>query len=60
VLQKADGVIATVGLEADNPDAPGVAAPAASLRQTFRRPAPKPFRSRELPTRIIPSAPASP
>jgi L,D-transpeptidase ErfK/SrfK len=25
VLQKADGVIATVGLEADNPDAPGVA-----------------------------------
>jgi hypothetical protein len=27
VLQKADGVIATVGLEADLPDAPGTAAP---------------------------------
>ena len=27
VLQKADGVLATVGLEADNPDAPGVATP---------------------------------
>jgi L,D-transpeptidase ErfK/SrfK len=29
VLQKADGVIATVGLEADNPDAPAAASTAA-------------------------------
>ncbi len=31
VLQKADGVIATVGLEADNPDAPAPAAAAAPI-----------------------------
>ena len=71
VLQKADGVIATVGLEADNPDAPGVAATGAAsttatAAQATSDPADSPHQppSRpaivELPTRVIPSAPASP
>jgi L,D-transpeptidase ErfK/SrfK len=71
VLQKADGVIATVGLEADNPDAPGAATPGvagmpAKAAQapyapddTPREP-PGPPAIVELPTRVIPSAPASP
>jgi L,D-transpeptidase ErfK/SrfK len=69
VLQKADGVIATVGLEADNPDAPatassatGAATPAAPPPAPGAAPAPpSPPATVELPTRVIPSpAPVSP
>jgi L,D-transpeptidase ErfK/SrfK len=74
VLQKADGVIATVGLEADNPDAPGdtstgVASTgvATTPQATLGTPAtaadtppqaPSPPATVELPTRVIPTATA--
>jgi L,D-transpeptidase ErfK/SrfK len=70
VLQKADGVIATVGLEADNPDAP--AAPSTAAASTAAQPpgqppapaqpaAQTPPGPVELPPRVIPSpAPVSP
>jgi len=68
VLQKADGVIATVGLEAENPDAPstasspaGAANPAAPAPPPAAAPARSPPATVELPTRVIPSpAPVSP
>jgi hypothetical protein len=54
VLQKADGVIATVGLEADNPDAPGVAsAPAAPAAP----PAPTALPTAANPPNPAPAAP---
>ena len=40
VLQKADGVIATVGLEADNPNIPAPAPTAAPAADTLPPPAP--------------------
>jgi L,D-transpeptidase ErfK/SrfK len=69
VLQKADGVIATVGLEAENPDtpAPSTAATAGAAPQAAAIPATAPSADPpaapqsppatiELPTRTIPSA----
>jgi L,D-transpeptidase ErfK/SrfK len=72
VLQKADGVIATVGLEADNPDAPGATPSVTTAGQsdagtggalpasaTAEAPPPPPSpQTIELPTRVIPSAAA--
>jgi L,D-transpeptidase ErfK/SrfK len=70
VLQKANGVIATVGLEADNPDAPDSAStpasasapapPASTPTQAApaEPPPPSPPATVELPTRVIPTAPA--
>jgi L,D-transpeptidase ErfK/SrfK len=65
VLQKADGVIATVGLEADNPDSPAAStaaqAPAPPAPAAAASPAPQsPPATIELPPRTIPSvAPSS-
>jgi L,D-transpeptidase ErfK/SrfK len=60
VLQKADGVIATVGLEAENPDTPAPAtaqAPPPAAAEAAAPPAPQtPPATIELPTRTIPSA----
>jgi L,D-transpeptidase ErfK/SrfK len=42
VLQKADGVLATVGLEADLPDAPGVATPGVAPASPSAAPAAPP------------------
>ena len=56
VLQKADGVIATVGLEAENPDAPGVATPASASAEPAPQ-VPSAPATIELPTRVIPAAP---
>ena len=60
ILQKADGVIATVGLEADNPDAPATGSSPAGATDPAA-PAPNPPATVELPARVIPSpAPVSP
>jgi L,D-transpeptidase ErfK/SrfK len=61
VLQKADGVIATVGLEADNPDAPalstaaGTPAPVVAPVPAAPEAPPSPPATIELPPRTIPS-----